>query len=412
MSFESPRLDILLISTADWDNPYWTNKQHVAMQFANFGHRVFYVESQGLRAPTPTAKDVKRIWARLKRGLSVPRLVHPNVRVWSPVVIPFQGSAFIRKLNRLLLRIGVRFWTWRCEMRPTVMWTYSPLTTELYDIQAYSLTVYHAVDDIKAQPGMPRATIEAAERDLSSGADLIFTTAHKLQDAHRQLNPQTYYFSNVADYAHFNRALDSDTEVPADIAAIQLPRIGFVGAISSYKLDFAMIRELADAHPEWSFVFVGEIGEGDPLTDSSIFDDVSNIHFLGGRSYTSLPGYLKGMQVALLPNLINDYTRSMFPMKFFEYLAAGKRVVSTELPALVDYHHVASFCRDVDSFAIAVAQALADEGASLEDRLTAARGQTYEIRTAKMMRLVMEGLDRRADLASAKQATQKGHALK
>ncbi|RYD01267.1 hypothetical protein N752_30185 [Desulforamulus aquiferis] len=34
-------VDIILLSTADWDNPFWTNKQHVAVQLADRGHRVF-----------------------------------------------------------------------------------------------------------------------------------------------------------------------------------------------------------------------------------------------------------------------------------------------------------------------------------------------------------------------------------
>lgn len=56
-----------------------------------------------------------------------------------------------------------------------------------------------------------------------------------------------------------------------------------------------------------------------------------NVHRLGYRSYDALPAYLRGMQVGVLPTLLNDYTRSMFPMKFYEYLAAGLPVVSTPL---------------------------------------------------------------------------------
>ena len=326
------RADILLISTADWSNPYWTNKQHVAIQLARQGHKVFYVKSQGLRAPTATRKDLRRIWAKLKRGLAPPREVRDNLWVWSPIVVPFHRSVMVRKVNRLLLSAGLRFWMQRKGIRPRLLWTYSPLTTELYDLDQYPIVVYHAVDDIKAQPGMPRAAIEAAENELSCRADIIFTTAHNLYVTHGRLNPATYYFSNVADYDHFNRALSPEVKIPEDISAIAGPRIGFIGAISSYKLDFQMINSVANTHPEWSFVFVGEIGEGDPATDPSIFKGATNIHFLGGRPYSSLPAYLKGMDVVLLPNRINDYTKSMFPMKFFEYLAAGKPVVATRAP--------------------------------------------------------------------------------
>jgi glycosyltransferase involved in cell wall biosynthesis len=406
------RPDIVLVSTADWNNPYWTNKQHMAVQFAQLGHKVFYIESQGLRAPTATTKDLKRIWARLKRGLVPPREVRPNLFVWSPLVIPLQGKASIRRINRFILAAGVRFWCAVHRIRPGILWTYSPLTTQLYSLERFGLVVYHAVDDIKAQPGMPRETIALAESDLSTRADLIFTTAHNLQEAHRRLNPNTHYFSNVADFEHFHKALDAETPVPADIASIPGPRIGFIGAISSYKLDFPMIRRIADAHPQWSFVFVGEIGEGDPLTDSSVFERAGNMHFLGGRPYASLPGYLKGMDVALQPNLLNDYTRSMFPMKFFEYLAAGKQVVSTELPALADCRDVARFCADEEAFTAGIAEALVSDQPTLETRLAAAKEQTYEIRTRKMMRLVDEALERRRGRSVAGVPATQGNAPK
>jgi glycosyltransferase involved in cell wall biosynthesis len=116
----------------------------------------------------------------------------------------------------------------------------------------------------------------------------------------------------------------------------------------------------------------------------------SNIHLLGGRPYESLPAYLKGIDVAILPCLANEYTRSMFPMKFFEYLAAGLPVVSTPLPALGDYASVATFCEGAKAFAEALDSSVAGHGPELEVRLAAAREQTYEIRTKKMMAIMDE----------------------
>lgn len=381
-------MDIVLISTADWDNPFWTNKQHVAVQLAKLGHRVFYIESQGLRAPTATGRDLSRIVKRLKRGMRPPRQVRDNIWVWSPIVIPFQGSAAIRRINRQLLRAGLRLWTSRLKHRRELIWTYSPLTTRFYDLEAPKGVVYHAVDAIDAQPGMPAATIREAEAELAGHADLVFTTAHEIQARLSRLNPNTHYFSNVADWDHFSQARVPGPALPEDLAAIPAPRIIFVGAISAYKLDTALVARLAELEPGWSFVLIGDVGEGDPRTSVPELYERPNIHLIGPRAYDRLPQYLAGAAAAIIPAVHNKYTVSMFPMKFFEYLAAGVPVIATKLPALRDYAHVAAFSDEAEGFRDRLAEAIAGDAPPLEQRLAAAKEQTYETRTRKMMALV------------------------
>ena len=71
--------DILLLATADWDHPLWTNKQHVACSLAARGHRVLYVESLGLRAIQPTGRDWSRFGSVCLRVFQSPRPVRPGI---------------------------------------------------------------------------------------------------------------------------------------------------------------------------------------------------------------------------------------------------------------------------------------------------------------------------------------------
>lgn len=381
-------MDVVLLSTADWDNPFWTNKQHVACELSRLEHRILYVDSIGLRTPSATAQDFGRIWRRLKKGLRAPHVVRNNVWVWSPLVIPLQRFHLVRFFNKLLLRAGLRFWMWRLGIAPDVMWTYNPMTLEFFSNQAFTNTVYHCVDEIKAQPGMPVAQIEAADTALVKASDVVFVTAEYLLESRRGFNKNTHYFSNVADFAHFVQARQASTVVPTDIAALKKPVIGFVGAISGYKVDFELLKTMARQHPEWQIVLIGKVGEGDPHTDVTELKSLPNIHFLGPRPYADLPACMKGFDVAILPCMLNEYTRSMFPMKFFEYLAAGLPVVSTELHALQGHKDVACIARSHAEFIAGVEAALRGEAAPLERRLELALEQTYERRTEKMLRLV------------------------
>ena len=389
--------DVLLVSTADWDNPFWTNKQHVAVELVRQGRRVLYVESSGLRRPTLAPRDIGRILRRLVRALRPARQVRAGLWVWSPTVLPWQGSPTVRRLNRLWLGLGLVLTLRRTGLDPAVLWTYSPLTQELYDLKRFARIVYHAVDDIAAQPGMPAETIGEAEPLLVRRADLVFTTSPSLRERHAAAGARRcVLMPNVADAEHFGRALAPGIVIPADLDALPPPRIGFVGAVSGYKLDFALIRAVAEARPAYSFVLIGQLGEGDPWTDASRLRGVSNLHLLGPRPYEALPAYLAGMAAAILPSGSNRYTAAMFPMKFFEYLAAGLPVVATPLPALAEFAHLALTApAEPAAFASALDRALAGGGPPVEVRLAAARAHTYAGRTRDMLS-ILDGLDQSA----------------
>jgi len=382
--------DIVVLSTADWDNPFWTNKQHVTLELARRGHRVLYIESLGLRRPGVNKKDVSRIFRRLVKALKAPRQVRENIWVWSPISIPFNNYSVIRKLNKTILSNALKFWSWRLGFRNQSLWTYNPLTTRFLKLSHFNYTVYHCVDEIKAQPGMPVDILQEGEEELVRKADITFVTSPTLLKTRKQWSDEVYYFSNVADYDHFALALKEETSVPDDLQAIPQPRIGFIGAISSYKVNFSLIEKIAISHPEWSIVMIGDIGEGDPNTDATQLMRLKNIFFLGPRDYHSLPGYLKGFTATLLPNHLNEYTASMFPMKFFEYLAAGKPVVSVDLASLSDLHDYVRIGHTPEEFIVALEEIIAGKRISVEQCQELAKQFTYQSRTEKMFKLINE----------------------
>ncbi|MCP9816462.1 glycosyltransferase [Synechococcus sp. GreenBA-s] len=390
--------DITLIATADWDHPLWTNKQHVACSLAALGHRVLYVESLGLRPPRqgprgPAAgqagSDRGRIWRRLRHGLLPPRRVRPGLWVWSPLVLPGAQGGLALSVNRLMLGLGLGLWRRVLGLRADWLWTYNPMTLAVLEPGPWRRLIYHCVDAIQAQPGMPAAAIEHWEQCLCRRADVVFVTSPDLQRRLAPLNPLTRFYPNVADGAHFARALDPALPLPDDLAAIPAPRLGFVGAISAYKLDLALLEQLARAHPGWSLVLIGPVGEGDPDTDVAALAELPNVHLLGARPYHVLPAYLKGCAVGLLPLRLNAYTQAMFPMKFFEYLAAGLPVVATRIASLQAYGEAALLCEPTaDAFSAAIKQALDGQGPGLTSRLALAGRHTYASRTQRMLEVL------------------------
>lgn len=375
-----PRLrdrDIVCVGFADWDTELWTNQHHLMSRLAR-ENRVLFVESLGLRQPQLAGKDVKRILRRLRRGVAPPREAD-GLHVLSPLVIPLHRFALVRSLNRRLLPWLVRRAARRLGFDRPILWAYVPQAEALLEALDPALVVYHCVDDIAAQPGIDAASFRAAEERFARRADLVLASAPSLAVRMRTLNGNVLDAPNVADTALFTRALDPGA-VDAGLDALPRPRIVFTGAVVATKLDVSLLVALARSRPTWSFALVGPVGPGDPRTDVSALAAEPNVHLLGARAYDRLPDVLRGADAGLIPYARNQLTNGIFPMKVYEYLAAGLPVVATELPSIAGVEQVAT-APDAAGLAALLDEALAhDDPARRAARSRAAEAHSWDAR--------------------------------
>lgn len=337
---KTPRLrgrDIICVGFADWDTDLWTNQHHLMSRLAD-ENRVLFVESLGLRKPQLAPRDLRRILRRLRSGLRPPRPAD-GLHVLSPLVLPFHSNRLVRAINARLLPALVARAVRRLGLVDPILWSYVPQAEALLDALAPSIVVYHCVDDIAAQPGIDGDSFRAAERRFAARADLVLASSPTLARRLQSISRNVVYAPNVADTDLFATAL---CEGPLDtaMAGVPSPRIVFCGAIVTTKLDLELIVSLARAHRDWSICLVGPVGPGDPRADVSTLIAEPNVHLLGARSYDELPNVLRAADVGLIPYARNPLTDGIFPMKVYEYLAAGLPVVASELPSLADVPEV------------------------------------------------------------------------
>jgi glycosyltransferase involved in cell wall biosynthesis len=324
--------DIVCVGFADWETDLQTNQHHLMSRLAAAGSRVLFVESLGLRRPQLVGRDVRRIARRVRRGLGGPRAVD-GLHVLSPLVIPRHDRRWAQRANGWLLPRLVGAAAARLGLRAPILWGYVPQAEALIEALSPSLVIYHCVDDIAATKGIDAESFRAAERRFARRADLVLASSRPLAERMRELSSNVLEVPNVADTARFAGALEPGP-VDEALAALPRPRVAFTGAVVATKLDFALLIALAGQRPEWSFALVGPVGVGDPRTDVSPLQRVPNLELLGARSYEDLPAVLRGADAAVIPYAVNQLTASIFPMKVYEYLAAGLGVVATPLPSL------------------------------------------------------------------------------
>jgi glycosyltransferase involved in cell wall biosynthesis len=258
------------------------------------------------------------------------------------------------------------------------------MTTALVRLPKGSGLVYHCVDDVSAQPDMPSTEIGRFEEQLVRRADVVFVTSRALRDRWQRLRTVVYE-PNCVDADHFRGAAplqrgDLLSDVPH-------PRLIFAGAVAAYKMDVPLLIQLLHDRPGWRLIVIGPRQDNDAGVDRLL--RMANVTYLGAKPYSELPGYLHAADVGLIPAALNTYTESMFPMKFFEYLAAGLPVVSTPLSSLEDFSNVASLA-PAERFCEAVDSVLQGNVPPLADRLRVAEEHTYAARTTRMLQHIAQ----------------------
>ncbi|NLH49135.1 MAG: glycosyltransferase family 1 protein [Myxococcales bacterium] len=381
--------DIVCLASSSWD-AMWVNSQHLMHRLAA-QNRVLYVNNLGLRAPGASRGDWHKITRRVGEWFSGLRQAEPNLWVFSPVSLPLHDHASIRRFNQWNLKRTLRRHLTDLGFKQPLLWTFLPLGVQLIGSLDESLVIYHCVDDYAANPGVPAARLREMEDQLLRLADLTIVTNPLLYEERKSRARQAAFFGNVADAEHF--APRPDRPLPLELAALPRPLLGYQGNISGYKTNLEWIAALAKAMPAASVVLIGPVGWGDPHTDVSALQALPNVHLLGRMPYERLPELLAALDICLLPLHDNESTRRSFPMKFYEYMAAAKPIVATDLPAFATYRDRPQLCRlatDADSFVAGVRAALADADDHAAERLAEARLHSWRTRTEQIAALVAQ----------------------
>ena len=355
----------ILCFASGYDAPP-TSKHHVMHLLAE-RNRVLWVNYHASRAPQASGADFRHMARKLGevcRGLKNPR---ENLYVLTPLVVPLPSARWARRLNCWLLVRQVCRALWRMRRGPVQLWSFTPDVTYLLDRFGEGKVVYYCVDDHAAFSGYDRAQVLRDEEALCRRADLVVTTSRALQEARSPWNPNTILVSHGVDYEHFAKSLADGVAIPADVAGIPRPRLGFFGLIRDW-VDLDLLAAVARARPEWHLVLIG-----DSAVELAPYRSLPNMHFLGRRPYEQLPAYCKAFDVGLIPFKLNDLTRAVNPIKLREYLAAGLPVVSTPLPEVRPYEPLVRVGEGAGPFAEGIASALnGDSAPELRSRRSAA----------------------------------------
>jgi teichuronic acid biosynthesis glycosyltransferase TuaH len=170
--------------------------------------------------------------------------------------------------------------------------------------------------------------VARGEARVAARADCVVTASQLLADRWRARGHRTVLIPNGCDDAVLaavdSAPLPGDVDLPAPIA-------GFVGHLGE-RIDLRLLEAVAIRGHSLLLV-----GPRHPRFDAARLRHLlsfPNVRWVGPKPAAALPSYLRVMDVGLVPYGDTAFNRGSFPLKTLEYLAAGRGVVATDLPAV------------------------------------------------------------------------------
>lgn len=375
---------IVCLATSPW-YPIPTRKQQVMMRMKDC--EILYFDPSATHAAP--LKD-RSAWPLMTKYAKKPEKPQENITVYSlPPVLPlFYKSRAVNKLNQLRIASYIRKKMKLHGFEDPILWVYSPVTVDAVDHLPHRCLVYDCVDRHSAYGGMmDPALVDAMEEELAAKCDTVFATAKPLADRLKRCNEKTYFIPNGANYERFSEA-GKPQPLPEDMADIPHPIFGFVGALQQC-IEYGYLLSAAKEHPDWHFVLIGKEKPGVELSELRAR---KNVHFLGLKPNEQLPQYIAHFDACLNLFAESDLSRDVSPLKFYEYLATGKPIVSTPQPdQILEFEPLIQIARSEKEFSLKCAESLLD---ALPERNAArniaGRQSSWDSRVSQMCKLLRE----------------------
>ena len=376
---------IIVHSHLSWDW-VWQRPQQFHSRLSE-RHPILFVEG-----PRPN-DQITKANVTLREVAAYPNII--VVQMEMPAA-RWNDGAWIDKERRRLVQsvlagpLGQRF------VNP-VQWFYDPMAVTAFAGEMDELAiVYDCMDELSQFRGAPPELVRR-ERELLSVADVVFGGGPKLAQAKRRYHTNVYSYGCGVDVSHFAKARHARTKVPADVAHLNGPTLGYFGVVDE-RLDYNLLAALADHNPKWNVVIVG------PWTkvDRTSFPDRPNLHWLGGRDYAQLPAYVKKYDVCMMPFALNEATEFINPTKALEYMAGGRPIVSTPVEDVVlQFDHVVEIANSHAEFIQACENAIAAPNrARIKAGLKLARQNAWDSIVAQLEKHVNDVLTVESSVAT------------
>lgn len=372
-----------MLSLARHDDVNTSTTFELAKEFVK-SNQVLIVEHPYTWAEVLRNFTKRKTWLRLRASIRTKPLIKTKGKIKilvPPVVIPINFLSYGKRYK------GLSRWNHRLVSKRinTFLLSTNWLSYEFINSYNYHFPylhflligkqvnrVYHCVDPI-VKPYTMKHGIRN-QKEAIHNSDMVISTAPQLQRQWETKKP-SFLVPNAVNYEHFN----SPQQYVPKIRGLGQKIVGYFGVIER-RIDFELLINTFKNKPDWTLLLAGPIEEGYVPEAIKL---MPNVHFSGRYSYSDLPAMIYSVDATIIPFKMDDASKSIYPLKLYEYMSTGKPIVCTLfnpdlLLPLEDQIYLAS---DFGTFEKAIGRALIDKDLEAQlSRKTFASMNTWENR--------------------------------
>ena len=243
-----------------------------------------------------------------------------------------------------------------------------------------------------------RRRVEENYETIIPMADVVMTNCQPNVEAFAPLTDKIHFVPNGTEL------IPDDLPVPEALENIPRPIAGYVGHLQD-RIDWDLLDEAAHHVPDVSFVIAG--GGADPANLARL-DKRPNVHFIGVVPYAKVKAYIQHFDVCIVPHKGTDLTKRMNPLKVYNYFAAKKPIVTTEVENIDGFMSpYIRFAKNAGELAVFIKDCLADP-MIVDERYMEVLGEiTWQSRINHISAILDEALTPTKKAATAKKPAKK-----
>ncbi len=396
-----PKYDLIIFTLSRWDAPISSPSLSLAKEFSK-NNRVFYIDhpyswkdfaklynKPEIKVRKKALLFRKNIYTKSKEsnnltfvtpGISLPINFLPVGKLYN-LLSKYNDRIIFSTIRRIIKEFDIKDFVFINAFDPFFAIEFPS------DIKPLK-KIYQSMDDLSQVAYTAKHGIKLEEAIIKA-YDITLTTSRELRRLKSQFSDKVFLHPNAADVSLFRKSADEILPKPKEFETINKKVIGFTGNLEE-RTDYELLRKIAEKHSDKILLLVGPFGNDEYKTVN--LDKIPNVIFAGPKNIKELPAYLQYMDCLIIPFKCSILTKSIYPLKINEYLAAGKPVIATHFSEdIYSFKDVAYIAENQDEFINYIDIAIAENNEEKkQERIKATLQNTWTARVDAFWEILSE----------------------